>query len=234
MTFSEKKVVDLIKKEFVPVWQSVAPITVSTYKLDEEREVRGIVNGEIALYFCRPDGVAFDVLPALQSPAQTLAAMKRALTLYRDSDGAKNWQKVVGYHSRRYQLLTTAKQSEIDAGEKGLRMRAQRIDDAGDDGSKDLRVAIFSKSLIQSAAERFVTVEPGGMHLYKSRVHEKFFKIPKKSPNATRAERLNHYPKLTPEGWKKIIFEEVLEMPLKSHTAIYDTSSIAPFTIIEE
>ena len=54
MTFSEKKVVDLINKEFVPVWESVAPVTVATYKLDEEREVKGTINGEIALYFCRP------------------------------------------------------------------------------------------------------------------------------------------------------------------------------------
>ena len=167
MTFSEQKVVDLISENFVPVWESVAPVTVATYKLDEEREVKGTINGEIALYFCRPDGKVFDVLPALQSPAETLVAMQEALRLYKDSEGAQNWQKIVEHHTNRKIFLSTFNLDSLKLGEAGLEKRSTVIGDAVFGATKDLRVAVASKSMVVTPAERFITVEPGGKHLYK-------------------------------------------------------------------
>ena len=219
MTFSEQKVVDLINKEFVPVWESVAPVTVATYKLDEDREVKGTINGEIALYFCRPDGKVFDILPALQSPAETLQAMQDALALYKNTGGARKWQDVRHHHMISQLTLMTQEPDAIKRGEAGLAKRNTLIGDAATPSTKDLRVAIGSKSAMVAPAERFITVEPGGKNLYRYRVHQEF----------TSVTELR-----TPEEWKKPIFEKVLEMPLIGHTATYDTDSLKPFTIIEE
>ena len=66
MTFSDNRVVRLLKEKFISVWTSVAPVQTATFDLGGGRSVKGTVGGEIALYFCRPDGKVFDILPALQ------------------------------------------------------------------------------------------------------------------------------------------------------------------------
>jgi len=68
--------------DFIPVWESVAPVRTVTFDLGEGRKLKGSVSGEIAIYFCDTDGKVFDILPALQSPAATLNAMKEAKRFY--------------------------------------------------------------------------------------------------------------------------------------------------------
>ena len=79
----------MLKEDFVPVWESVAEVKTVTFDLGEGRSFRGSISGEIAIYFCDVDGVVMDILPALQSPAATLQAMKEALELHKQVREAK-------------------------------------------------------------------------------------------------------------------------------------------------
>lgn len=87
MTFSDSHIVKLLQRDFIPVWESVAPVKTVIFDLGEGRSFKGSVSGEIAVYFCTPEGLLFDILPALQSPAATLAAMKGALEFYQTHQG---------------------------------------------------------------------------------------------------------------------------------------------------
>ncbi len=85
MTFSDSRIVKLLQDEFIPVWESVSPVREVTFDLGEGRSVSGTVGGEIAIYFCTPEGYVFDILPALQSPVATKQAMEVAVAFYRSS-----------------------------------------------------------------------------------------------------------------------------------------------------
>ena len=82
MTFSDSRIAKMLMNDFIPVWESVAPVRTVTFDLGEGRKLKGSVSGEIAIYFCDTDGKVFDILPALQSPAATLVAMKEAKRFY--------------------------------------------------------------------------------------------------------------------------------------------------------
>ncbi len=79
----------MLKEDYVPVWESVAEVKTVTFNLGEGRSFKGSISGEIALYFCDVDGVVMDILPALQSPAATLLAMKEALSLHKQVQESK-------------------------------------------------------------------------------------------------------------------------------------------------
>ncbi len=236
MTFSEKKVVAFVKEHFVPVWDAVAPATESVYDLGDGRKVKGVVNGEIALYFCRPDGKAFDILPALQSPADTLLAMQTALQLYKVTDGATDLLKLAQYHRVEASEIMSKNSVKVDATISGLADRDRKIGDASTDSTRDLRVAIGSKTRMTLPAETITVVEPGGTHYYKWRVHKLLGrKMPPPLVQANPREPTKIGPALkSPSEWKKQIFEDILEMPLTGHSKIYDTSSVAPFLIVED
>ncbi|MDA0812099.1 MAG: hypothetical protein O3C21_06900 [Verrucomicrobia bacterium] len=102
MTFSDAAVVKAIEANFIPVWESIAPVSTVTYHLDSERSVKGIVNGEIAVYFCRPDGKVFDILPGLHAPESLLKAMDTALHLYTSSDRRQNLDHIRQHHIRQH------------------------------------------------------------------------------------------------------------------------------------
>lgn len=101
MTFSDSRIVEALQKDWMPVWESVSPVREVTFDLGEGREVRGTVGGEIAIYFCDEQGNAFDILPALQSPAATLKAIEEALAFYKSKGGKMDSKSVVTYHRER-------------------------------------------------------------------------------------------------------------------------------------
>ena len=88
MTFSDSRIVKLLSDDFIPVWEAVAPVREVTFDLGDGRSVSGAVGGEIVIYFCTPEGKVFDVLPALQSPAATRLAMKRALEFHKKNNNS--------------------------------------------------------------------------------------------------------------------------------------------------
>ncbi|WP_143157587.1 hypothetical protein [Rubritalea squalenifaciens] len=170
MTFSDSRIAKLLETEYVPVWESVSPVRIVTFDLGEGRSFTGTANGEIAIYFCTPQGKVFDILPALQSPAVTLAAMKEALAFYKEHKwGGLNEEKIRSYHRERMRKAAAAKYQElVNSGNpptmlikkevaqlkaeevypdsrRGEISRDHYIRMAVDDATRDMRVMIYSK-----------------------------------------------------------------------------------------
>lgn len=216
MTFSDQRIVDLVKENFVAVWESVAPVKIAVFDLGNGREIRGTVGGEIAIYFCRPDGQVFDILPALQSPAATRVAIENALAFYHET-GATD-EAVRQYHDRQRLWLTTIglgeSTDEILSGRRELDQRRRTSDPA----TGDLSLMALSKTGFVSDAESMVVVEPGGFDYFKRRIHDLLFS----SPLRTNRE------------WRETLFVEILGQELEGGVVEYDSSSLAPLSIIEE
>lgn len=215
MTFSDTRVVDLLHRRFIPVWETVAPVSVAVFNLGDGRSVKGTMGGEIALYFCRPDGKAFDVLPALHSPHATYWAMKRAIEFY-DKTGATD-EAILAHHRARLDEMVKSGAGLLTPGiarsKKAIGVRRA----ATDKGTEALGEMTASKSMVRSP-ETVVVVEPGGLDFYKRQVHEAFLKsVPR-----------------TPDEWKHEMFEGILEMELKGGEFTYDVDTLAPINIIED
>lgn len=104
----------MLKEDFVPVWESVADVKTVTFNLGEGRSFKGSISGEIAIYFCDIDGVVMDILPALQSPAATLEAMKEALILHKQVQQSKKAKP----SPAKAQFSDTGRQAVIGAFQK--------------------------------------------------------------------------------------------------------------------
>ncbi len=210
MTFSTKAVVDAARENWVPVWESVSPVRQATFDLGDGKSVKGIVSGEIALYFCRPDGTVFDILPGLQSPAVTHSAMRDALAFY-EATGATE-AAIAGRHQDALRgpdaLTPNEARSAVLNAKAGLRMRRNDPDPA----SRDLGEMAFSKVLMIAPAETVTLIEPGGLAIYKSLVHE----------------MLSDGEERTPLGWKTQLFEKILEQPLTGGDVVYDSLTTGP------
>jgi hypothetical protein len=232
VTFSDSRVATLIRERFIPVWESVAPVTIATYELGEGRTFRGIVSGEIALYFCRPDGKVFDVLPALQSPHATYWALKGALEYY-EKTGATE-EAVRAHHGDRLRQMAAAGRGEANDVTRRSLQRLEEARRATEPGTKTLgemgsaKVAEmpdaskFNKRLSGTAqplgSHPLVVVEPGGYDYYKRRIHA----------------AIEASPLRTPDEWKSEVFERILNYPLKGGEVRYDVNTLAPVSILEE
>lgn len=215
MTFSDKRVVDLLRDKFVPAWESVAPVSFAVFDLGDGRTVRGTMGGEIAIYFCRPDGKVFDILPALHSPHATYWAMKRAFEFY-EKTGATD-EAIAAHHRELFAQMAKAGVGLMTPGiqrsKKAIGVRRA----ASDKGTAALGEMTASKSMVRSP-ETVVVVEPGGLDFYKRQVHEAFTKsVPR-----------------TPDEWKRELFERILEMELKGGEFTYDVDTLAPIDIVED
>ncbi|HKS16160.1 MAG TPA: hypothetical protein VJU16_02550, partial [Planctomycetota bacterium] len=188
MTFSDKRVVDLVKERLIPVWESVAPVSVAVFNLGDGRSVRGTQGGEIAVYFCRPDGKVFDILPALHSPHVTYWAIKNALEFY-DRTGATD-EAIWTYHANKYleMVLAAAGVASPEATKSIARRKSK--DGSADGGTRSLGEMAASKTSLSYGDESMTVVEPGGLELHKRAVHEVM---------------KTGYPK-TPQEWKEHVF----------------------------
>lgn len=218
MTFSDKYIVEAVQESFVPVWEAVAPAQIARFDLGDGQKIQGTIGGEIALYFCRPDGVVFDCLPALQSPAVTRAAIERAAKFYRDSGGAPDFM-IQTYNAERRDVIAKAQgidtmhASEIVAKAHAKLKRRVAMGNAADDA---MSVSVFSKTLMVAPAETVTVVEPGGLWLYAIQIHH----------------RLATQPSQNPAAWKKPVFEEVLGQSLE-HGGVteIDSTTLAPLSL---
>lgn len=217
MTFSDQSVVDFINANYTPVWESVAPVTESTFKLGGGREVKGTTSGEIAIYLCRPDGKVFDIVPGMQSPEETLVALRNGMKLFEHTDGAANMEKLRSHLGMRLVTLRREKQAEFAATEEGLRRRdvanRRRANPAG-----QALAAIRTKSVLAADVESFVVVAPGGEEYYSTKIYRRMVMTPS----------LRY-----PADWKRFVFEEVMEMPLKGGEATYEMASLQPLALME-
>jgi len=194
----------MLTEDFVPAWQSVSPVRIVTFDLGEGRSLKGTVNGEIAIYFCDSSGKVFDILPALQSPAVTLKAMKEAQEFYKKHDGKVTTGNVISYHhawmkkvaGERYDKLFSEGYvifSEPDdlvkekasvlfpESKRGEVKRDSYIRASLDDATMDIRLMTMSKvALIPSrenlgiTGEAMTVVEPGGLGYYQWQIDRAF------------------------------------------------------------
>lgn len=212
MTFSDSRIVDFINANFIPVWESVSPVRTVTFELGEGRKVKGTISGEIALSFCTLQGEVFDILPALQSQAATLAAMKEALAFYQKNSASPldlDGEAVQAYHRKRMKgiagehfdaaLVESPLPERLKKTESGAKLRDQRIGEAIDQATQDLRIMITSKTIempVFSTRQSdstdlgdlrdsqdygtaishtpFIVVEPGGRDYYRWEVARRF------------------------------------------------------------
>lgn len=211
MTFSDRSIIDLVRNNFVAAWEPAAPASVATFDLGDGRSVSGTVGGEIAIYFCRPDGSVFDILPALQSPAATRKAIERALRFYRETGATRS--AVHAFHwDRTIDGQGIPLTFEIPGHEAELAARVERTDT----GTAVMSEMLLSKTAMIRAPEAIIVVEPGGLDLYRLQLDQRFAKL----------ERL-----LTPDEWKPIVFEEILGQKLEAREYNLDSSTVVPMSI---
>lgn len=215
MTFSTRSIIDLVNQSFVPVWESVAPVTVATFDLGDGKELSGTVGGEIALYFCRPDGKVFDVLPALQSPAATRLAMVEALDFYRRT-GA-DARSVQDYH-RRKRNEGWQPDGALTWRDFPHKKRIEFLRENADPATEKLGTMVGSKVAIINHQEPVLVVEPGGRELYEQHIHRRF----------AQSNTLG-----TPSAWKRFLFEEVMGQRLEGGKFRFDSRSLTPMSVTQ-
>jgi len=214
VTFSDKRVIEVINQSFVPVWESVAPVAVAVFDLGDGKTVRGTMGGEIAIYFCRPDGKVFDILPALHSPAATLAAIKAALAFYQ-STGATDDAIRKHHLDELVSMVATGKGKPT--AQTARAKKDQHMKDGADPATKAMGKMMYSKSGV-SEPEPIVVVEPGGLDLFKKQVHQAM---------ASGAPR-------TPREWTKQLFITIMDQPLdQGGEHIYDIDTLKPISLDE-
>jgi hypothetical protein len=216
VTFSDKRVVDLVSERMIPVWESVAPVSVAVFDLGDGRKVKGTMGGEIALYFCRPDGKVFDILPALHSPHVTYWAIKNALEFY-DKTGATD-EAIRTFHSDALaEMVRTGAGLPTEEASKSIARRKSK-EASADKATRDLGEMAFSKTGVMTGPEPITVVEPGGLELHKRAIHE----------------ALKDAPPCTPQQWKEAVFVRILAEELKGGEFEYDVNSLKPISIIED
>lgn len=187
MTFSDKTIVNYVKKNFVPAWESVAPTRVTTFDLGGGKTVTGINNGEIALYVCRSDGKVIDILPGLRSPQETLDFLRNAKA---DLERTGGDEAAVRANHRR--LLKAA--GGVPLSLPVLRAQPAERRDATD----ELR-NMAKKSVFVAPTERGMVVQPKRPGELRAAIH---FNM---AANSLK----------TPDNWKIYVFETLMNEPLK-------------------
>ena len=212
MTFSDSRVIELVKSRFVACWESVADVRTATFDLGGGKKVTGTTGGEMALFFCLPDGTVFDVLPALHSPQAVHGAAIEALKFYDTLGTSKDRAEDIRTYHRTCLIRTPL------VMESPKRQVYRERQGAGDPATRDLTRMLMSKSGIRLPTESIVVVEPGGMKLYRRRINE----------------LLSQGGPRTPLDLRKAVFETILNEPLSDRGAVtHSWDSPAPFSIHE-
>lgn len=217
MTFSDTRVVDLVKREFIAVWESVSDVPVAVFDLGEGKQVKGTVGGEIAIYFCRPDGRAFDILPALQSPNATYHAIAAALAFYQKTGATE--EAVREMHAVRLAEMVSRGRGLPNEETARAKRQLQAKTSSEDGGTRALGWGAGSKtSVFGGSSESLTVVEPGGLYLYLRPIDEAF----------------SMQPMVTPGDWKGFVFPIVLEQKLEGGETVYDVESLVPLALEEQ
>lgn len=224
MTFSDSRVVDFINENFIPTWETASAARWVKFELGDGRSVEGIATGEIALYFCDAQGHVFDILPALQSPAHTLAAMETASAFFKESKGEFDDKTLQQFHKARMKQIAEhstfdkkissewpsssfpsepATPQALQQSKTGMKTREERINESVDAATRDLRYLAFSKSFMPMPdTSSLIVVEPGGMDYYRWEVGRRFNQIGTWNTEIQRVE-------MTSEGKKETTKEKV-------------------------
>ncbi|GHC67260.1 hypothetical protein [Roseibacillus persicicus] len=260
MTFSDSRVVQFINDNFVPVWESVSPVRTVTFELGEGRSVKGTISGEIALYFCTPQGHVYDILPALQSPAATLEAMKEAAAFHRGRVLSSEMDRTQKFHLKRMEAIAgtyfdkkehSPEELELPEpprrlvrallkAENGITARDQHISEAIDEATIDLRIMAMSKvAMPMPTGSPLIVVEPGGKDYYRWEIARRFQNLTpwKSEPKGWKALGPPDPPldQRSPDEWKEELFVHILKQPLdQGQEVTYDSDSLKAIRIIQD
>ena len=270
----------MLKEDFIPVWEAVAPVRTVTFNLGEGRSLKGSVSGEIAIYFCNPKGKVFDILPALQSPAATLKAMKEAKKFHQElvkidyklegkekadqlAKDIKYTRAVQNMHKQRMKEMAARKydamikigtkilkhpekipaQQIFPNSAKGENKRDTYINAATDKATRDMRLMTMSKSGIVGPRKAdaytdgaITVVEPGGRGYYLWQIGRVMYgNYPVEYTPQEKTRFLMKISQLmTPDEWKKILFEGIFKQELKGGEVEYDSDSLEAINVFEE
>lgn len=83
MLFSNPEIAAYLSSTFECAWQSLRPVPRADIDFGNGHKLTRTLNGNIASYFCAPDGRVLDVIPGLVGPAEFLRRAKLAQGLYR-------------------------------------------------------------------------------------------------------------------------------------------------------
>ncbi len=270
MTFSDSRVAKMLQEDFIPVWEAVAPVRTVTFNMGEGRTLKGSVSGEIAIYFCNPKGKVFDILPALQSPAATLNAMKEAKKLHDklvkiDTTDPKKGIRayiyaVEDFHQERMRKMAAKKYDALlkvgaeilknpekipaatifPNSAKGESKREHYISAAVDKATRDMRMMTMSKSGIVGPRNQdtytdgaITVVEPGGRGYYLWQIGQVFYDIYPKKFAGFNHVGLSHS-LMTPDKWKRILFEGIFKQELKGGEVEYNSDSLEAINLFDE
>lgn len=194
----------------------MAPVKTATFDLGEGRSVSGTVGGDIALYFCRPNGKVFDIVPGLHSPYETTALIKQALNFYNKTNATE--QAILEYHKNKLEDLDKRKAGVLTNEEIELiKKRRALYKYYGDESTKVIREMSFSKFRETKSPEPLVITEPGGIEYYRRQVHTAMSKEPLKFHTE----------------WKEFVFTKVLEQELVGGVYKFGNAPV-PFSMGDE
>ena len=190
VVFAEESLVAYLEEHFVAAWESVSELSQVSKHPEQSSELPGVLSGDIAVYFCRPDGQVLDILPGLNSPETTLAAMKAVVDLYDQSNRGQDVECILDYHQAKLESLIELNSIDTPSVEE-LALRSQIGSLAQQ--LNELRV------LAHLPIEKLEPISMTPKFTYKREVHERF----------TNVRRLR-----SPEQWKATVFEAILRIPL--------------------
>lgn len=213
MTFSTQAIVDEINAHWVPVWESVSPVKKATFDLGNGESLSGTISGEIALFFCTPDGRTFDILPALQSPARVLAALRDARKFYEETQANESatWQRLLAQDSAPDAIPYERARAMRDEARAKLRARRK----AADEATRTLSEMVFSKTLMVAEPEEITVVEPGGLELYAGMIREMLI--------------FNLYRE--PMEYRDQLFVDIFDQPLEGGHYVFGPESLEPLSV---
>ena len=224
--------------------------------------MKGAISGEIAIYFCTPEGKVFDILPALQSPAVTLNSINDAYAFYSQHGGKLADGLVKEYHSNRLNEFAGKKFDQLSAegkkifkdpaqvpaykiypnSKKGEDKRELYIKAATDSATKDMRTMVFSKAFVAPSFDGLLedsaitVVEPGGREYYQWQIARCMLGTYKSNDIEfiSPSAPSNNLCLTAPNSWKETLFTKIMKQELKGGNVKYSSDSLEAIHIMEE
>lgn len=101
MLFSNNEIVKVLEDNFECAWESVRPVPRVEIDFRNGTRLTRTLNGNIATYFCTPEGKVYDLLPGLVSADEFLSRTRLAIDLYTSLRKSKTPEALLSlYHGK--------------------------------------------------------------------------------------------------------------------------------------
>lgn len=100
MLFSRGDVAEYLNANFECAWANVRPVPRIEIDFGNGRRLSRTLNGNVATYFCTPDGRTFDLLPGLADPGEYLRRARLARKFHERIRFRPDWEEMLvpAYH----------------------------------------------------------------------------------------------------------------------------------------